>query len=81
MSLFRTRVTSSESSPHLTCKINLRVCDWAGAGKQERRERGVLRRRKDGAEPHSMKKPQVMRDFTAGEWDSVVGDLPSLGMS
>jgi hypothetical protein len=36
--------------------------------------------KKDGAEPHSLEKPQVARDLTAGELISIVVDLPNLGI-
>jgi len=54
-----------------------------GKGRWNRKSErgGYEEKEEDGAEAHDMEKSQVMRDFTSGEQDSLVVDLPNLGTS
>ena len=76
--------------PTLICKIQARLCDWAVEEKVElkvweirRREKRRQQRRRwkeSGAEICGLEKLQVIRGLIDGEDNSVVVDLPNLGV-
>jgi hypothetical protein len=57
--------------------VGLEVLENGGREREGQRKK---RWKEDGAELHGLEKPQVARDLIAGEYSSVVVDLPNLGI-
>jgi hypothetical protein len=62
-----TQVISLKLLPVLTGHIKTRARDWAVEGKGGSGGQRKMRRKKDGAGPHGLEKPQVARGCITGE--------------